>query len=67
MAWREACEGEQSVAGLFRAVGDGAVFQTPFADERLALRLDLLLGFGVDHILVVVGNFLVLSLGRMGQ
>ena len=41
MAWREAGEGEQPVARLLEAVGDGAAFQAPFADERLAPGLDL--------------------------
>ncbi|TPV98791.1 MAG: hypothetical protein USCAAHI_01783 [Beijerinckiaceae bacterium] len=67
MALRKAREGEQLVAGLFQAVGDGLAFQPPFADERLAFRFDLLLRRSVDHILVVVRDFLVQPLRRMGQ
>lgn len=33
---RETREGEQPVASLLQAVGDGAAFEPPFADERLA-------------------------------
>ena len=39
----------------------------PFADERLAPRFNLLLRFGVDHIPVVVGDFLMQPFRRMGQ
>src|ERR1700730_1420401 len=46
---------------------DGLAFQPPFADERLAFRFDLLLRRSVDHILVVVRDFLVQPLRRMGQ
>ena len=34
-------ECEQPVAGFLQAVGDGAAFEAPFADERLAPGLDL--------------------------
>jgi len=36
LALRKAREGEQLVAGLIEAVGDGLAFQPPFADECLA-------------------------------
>jgi hypothetical protein len=38
-----------------------------FAYERLALRLDLRLRGGVDHIIVVGGDFFVQPVGRMGE
>jgi hypothetical protein len=41
------------VNSLSPAIGDGFALLPPLADERLALRLDLLLRAGVDHILVV--------------
>jgi hypothetical protein len=36
LAWRQAGEGEQTVAGFLQAVGDGAVLEPPLADECLA-------------------------------
>ena len=36
LARRQPSEGEQPIAGFFQAVGDGAMFEPPFADERLA-------------------------------
>ena len=42
LAWRKAREGEQLVASLLQAVGDGGAFQVPFANERLSFRFDLL-------------------------
>src|SRR6201995_88385 len=44
-----------------------AAFQPPFADERLATRLDLLWCAGVDHIVVVGRDFLMQSLRSMCQ
>ena len=57
-------EGEQPVAGFLQAVGDGAAFEAPFADERLAPALDLAARRGVDHVAVVVRDFLVQGHGR---
>src|SRR5208337_2252373 len=65
--WWEAREGEQPVAGLLEAVGDGAAFQAPFAEEGLAPGFDLLSRRGVDHVAVVVGDFLVQPLGRVSE
>jgi hypothetical protein len=65
LAWRKARESEQLVAGLLEAVGDGAAFQAPFADERLSFRFDLLLCHGINHIFVVVGDFLAQPFRRM--
>src|SRR5271166_5059517 len=48
-------------------IGDRAAFQPPFADERLALRRDLRLRVGVDHIVVIGGDFLVQPVGRVGE
>jgi len=67
LTWREAGEGEQLVAGLFQTVGDGAMLQAPFAEEGLALRLDLRLAFCVDHISVIVRYFIFQPLGRVRQ
>ena len=67
MAFREACESEQLVAGFFQADGDRSAFQPPFADERLALLLDLLLCVCVHHILVVGGYLLVQPVGGMSK
>jgi hypothetical protein len=50
LAFREPCESEELVACFLQAGSDGVAFQPPFADERLALRLDLRLRGGVDHI-----------------
>jgi putative transposase len=44
---------------FFQAVGHGATFEPPFADEGLPLRLDLLLHLGVNHVVVVGRDFLV--------
>ena len=52
-------EGEQPVAGFFQAVGHGAAFQPPFANERLAARFDLLRCLGIDHVVVIGGDFLM--------
>jgi hypothetical protein len=38
LARRQSCEGEQPIAGLLQAVGDGAVLKLPLADEMKALR-----------------------------
>jgi hypothetical protein len=46
LAFREPCESEELVACFLQAGGDGVAFQPPFADERLALRLDLRLRGG---------------------
>ena len=35
LARRQACEGEQTVAGFLQAVGDGTVFETPVCTENL--------------------------------
>ena len=64
---RQASEGEQGVAGLLEAVGDGAVPEPPLADEGLAPLFDLLGRRGVDHVGVVGGDLLVQALGRVGE
>jgi len=55
LAFREPREGEQLVARFLQAIGDRTAFQPPFVDQRLALRLDLQLRAGVDHIVVIGG------------
>src|SRR5271155_4720385 len=59
LARREPRECEQLVARFLQAVGDGAAFEAPLADERLAPGLDLAARRGVDHVAVVVRDFLV--------
>src|SRR3954454_1810427 len=59
-------EGEQLVASLLQAVGNGAVPQPPFAQERLSALLDVLGRRGGDHVGVVGRDFVVEPLGRMG-
>src|ERR1700704_1787334 len=36
LAWRQASKGEEAVAGFLQTIGDGAVLESPFADEGLA-------------------------------
>src|ERR1700732_1846780 len=49
LALGEAREGEQLVARFLQAISDGLALQAPLADERLAIRLDLLLRAAVEH------------------
>jgi hypothetical protein len=67
LARREAGEGEQPVAGLLQAVGDGAAFQLLLADEGFAPSFDLGPRRGVDHVAIVVGDFIVQPLGRVSK
>jgi hypothetical protein len=67
LALGEAREGEQFVARFLQAISDGLAVQAPLADERLALRLDLLLRADVDHILVIGGKFVMQSIGSMSE
>ena len=67
LTFREPREGKQLVARFLQAIGDGAAFHPPFADERLALRLDLPLRAGVDHIVVIGGNFFMQPVRRMSE
>jgi hypothetical protein len=59
-------KGEPPVA-LLQAVGDGAAFQAPFAHEGVAPRFALGPRRGVDHIAIVVGDFLVQTLWRASE
>jgi hypothetical protein len=38
LAWRQAGEGEEPIAGFLEAIGDGTVFEPPLAGESLAAR-----------------------------
>jgi hypothetical protein len=67
LTWRQPREGEEPVAGFLQAVGDGAMLEPPFADKRLAPRLDLLRRRHVDHVVVVGGDLVVQALGCMRQ
>jgi len=67
LAFGEAREGEQPVARFFQAIGDGAAFEPPFADEGLSPRLDLLLRLGVNHVGVIGRDFLVQPIWRVGE
>ena len=63
MAFRQAGEGEQPLTRFLQAVGNGAAFQPPFANERLAARFDLLCRLGVDHVVVVGRDLRMQPLG----
>ena len=67
LARRQAGKGEETVARLLQAVGDGAMLEPPFAQESLAARGDLLRRRRVDHVVVVRRDLLVQPLRRMGQ
>ena len=67
LAWRQAGEGEQTVAGFLQAVGDGAVLEPPLTDEGLVANLDLLRRCRIDHVVVVGADLLVQALGGMGE
>ena len=41
--------------------------QPPLAQERLAARLDLGGGLGVDHVAIVLGQLVVQVLGRVAE
>ena len=58
---------KQPLAGFLEAVGDRLAFEPPFAQECLAAGFDLGRGVGVDHVAVVLGQFLVHVLGSMAQ
>ena len=60
-------EGEEPGSGLFQAIGDRLAFQPPLAEECLAPLLHLDRGVGVDHVTIVVAQFLVHVLRSMGQ
>src|SRR5215472_12462615 len=67
LARRQPREGEQPLAGLLQAVGDGAMLEPPLADEGLAPPLDLLTGRRVDHVVIIGGDLLAQALGRVRQ
>ena len=60
-------KGEQLVARFLQAISDGLALQAPLANERLALRLNLLLRADVDHILVIGGKFVMQPIGSMSE
>src|ERR1035437_385776 len=55
LAFGEPREGEELVPRFLQAGGDRMAFHAPLADERLALRLNLRLRGGVDHVVVIGG------------
>ena len=63
LARRQPGEGEQAVAGFLQAVGNGAVFEAPLADEGLATDRDLLGRRRVDHVVVIRRDLFVQPLG----
>ena len=67
LAWRQTGEGEEPVAGFLQAVGDGAVFEPPFADEGFAARFDLLTRRRVDRVVVIRGDLVMQALGRVRE
>src|SRR3954454_23332871 len=66
-AGRQSGEGEELLAGLLQAVGDGPALEPPLAQEGFAALLDLLGGRSVDHVLVVGGDLLVQLVGSVRQ
>jgi hypothetical protein len=63
----EGRRGEEPIARFLQAIGDGAMLESPLAQESLAARLDLPAAFRVDHVVVVSTDLLVQSLGRARQ
>jgi hypothetical protein len=62
LAWRQLSEGEEPIPGFLQAVGDGAVFEAPLADEGFAAGLDLLTRRRVDHVVVIRGDLVMQAL-----
>ena len=56
LARRQPRKGEEPIAGLLQAVGDGFVLEPLFAHEGLASRRDLFVRRRVDHVVVVGGD-----------
>ena len=54
----QAREGEQPITGFLRAVGDRLALEVPFAQERLPAGFDPGCGPGIDHVAVVLGQFI---------
>ena len=60
-------EGEQPIAGFLQAVGDRAVLDPPFANERFAPSFDFGRRGRVDHVGIVGADFLMQTLGRVRE
>src|ERR1700758_3191573 len=60
-------EAEEPVAGFLQTVGDGTMFEPPFADEGFASSLNLFARSRVDHVVVIGGDLLVQALRRVCQ
>lgn len=61
------CEGEEPVAGFFKAVGHRPTLEPPLAEERLAPLLELGGGIGVDHVPIALGALILHMLRRIDQ
>ena len=53
--------------GFLEAVGDRLAFEPPFAKECLAAGFALRRGFGIDHVAVILGQFVMHMLGSMAE
>ncbi len=60
-------EGEQACADLFQAVHHGTAIQSPFGQGQPALAHHLGASLGIDHVVIVGGDFLVRHLRRMSE
>src|SRR5262245_39992308 len=60
-------KGKQARSGLLKAVGDRAVLEAPFADERFVPRHDLFRRGRIDHVVVVGRDLAVQAFGGMSQ
>jgi len=67
LARRKPCEGEEPIACFFKAVGNGAVPQAPFAQKRLASLLHFLERICVDHVSVVCRDLIMEPPGRVRE
>jgi len=60
-------EGEEPIACILKAAGDGLALEPPLAEEGFATGFDLGCGIGVDHVPVVFGQLLLHVLGSVAQ
>ena len=63
----EAGKGKEPISGLLQAIGHRLAFQAPLAKEGLAAFVDFGRGIGVDHVAIILGEFVMHMLGGVGQ